>query len=773
MGRIISSLLLFTLTIVQAQTDFSQNWVDFYSYNNVKDFVIVDDSIYALSDNAVFTYAIETEETQKISSVNGLSGAETSAIFFSNSTNRLVIGYDSGLLEIVDKDGQIIVAPDIVNFNQTGLKSINAIFEYGTKLYLATAFAVIEYDIENLEFGDTFFIGSGSSEVFANQITVLNDQIYVATNTGIYAADVNANNLIDASNWTQITTESYQKITVFNNEIYAVSNNILYVLNGNVLTPQLTFTENIVDVKTTTDSMIVSFDSEIMVYNTALVTQGTNTIGGDFSTTINTGTVYDGIVYLGTEDHGILAAAVNNATYNEIHPEGPLSNEVFALDAFNNNLWVVYGGYDGTYTPSQNRQGFSHFNGESWANTPFDGSNPNGDLVAVTIDENADNRVFISSFGDTGNITSPLTGGLVEVENDAIVNFYNHLNSPLEDIASSDPNRVTVRVSGTAFDNEGGLWVTNLISDFRLKKFSTEGTWENYNINSLYVDNVPGMNDLVIDDTNTKWIGTRGNGVFAFNENINRAIALTTETNKGSLPNNRVESVAVDSNNDIWIGTLTGLVVFFNGGSIFNSSVYNAVPIVIEENGVGERLLGEQTILTIAVDGANNKWFGTDGGGALNTNSTGRTTLANFNTSNSPLPSDRILDIVIDDSTGLVYFATDKGIVAYDSNVAPFSDALGEVYAYPNPVLKNHGTVTIDGRNGTSLPENTNVKILDTAGNLVYETNVREGEQLNGGKVVWNKRNLLGNKVASGVYIVLLATEDGAESQTTKIAIIN
>lgn len=162
-----------------------------------------------------------------------------------------------------------------------------------------------------------------------------------------------------------------------------------------------------------------------------------------------------------------------------------------------------------------------------------------------------------------------------------------------------------------------------------------------------------------------------------------------------------------------------------------------------------------------------------DGGGVLNTNPTGRTTLASFNSENSPLPSNTILKIAIDDSTGLVYFATDKGIVAYDSNVEPFGDVLGEVYAYPNPVLKNHSTVTINGRNGTNLPEGTNVKILDVAGNLVYETNVVEGQELQGGKVVWNKRNLAGNKVASGVYIVLLATEDGTESQTTKIAIVN
>ena len=160
-------------------------------------------------------------------------------------------------------------------------------------------------------------------------------------------------------------------------------------------------------------------------------------------------------------------------------------------------------------------------------------------------------------------------------------------------------------------------------------------------------------------------------------------------------------------------------------------------------------------------------------GGLTYTNPNGQTTIATFSKENSPLPSDRITKISVDKEFGKVFFATDKGIVAYNSNVAPFGETLGEVYAYPNPVRKFHNTVTIDGRNDTNLPKGTNVKILDIAGNLVYETNVIEGQELQGGKVIWDKKNLAGNNVASGIYIVLLANEDASETSSTKIAIIN
>ena len=65
------------------------------------------------------------------------------------------------------------------------------------------------------------------------------------------------------------------------------------------------------------------------------------------------------------------------------------------------------------------------------------------------------------------------------------------------------------------------------------------------------------------------------------------------------------------------------------------------------------------------------------------------------------------------------------------------------------------------------------MKILDIAGTLVYETNVIEGQELKGGKVVWDKTNLAGKRVASGIYIVLLASDDATQTTTTKIAIIN
>ena len=770
--------LIFSTSLISAQVDYSDSWEDFFSYNNVKDFIKSENIMYALSDNAIFTYDFTTQEINKLSSVQGLSGETTSAIHYSTQSDRLVIGYKNGLVEVVDSDGSITISADILNFNQTGEKSINDIFEYQGKLYLATSFAIIEYDIDQLEFGDTFFIGNNSTDVKINEIVVFDDFIYAATERGIYTADINNANLIDFNNWNLISSvnNNYTNIIIFNSKIYTTLNKKLYeVTETNEIVLIDDYSSPIVSLKGSSTNLSVVLNSSVSIYSTNfdLVLQNNADINFDYI--LNTAFAENNQLFLATKQFGILSSLISDdIIFQEIHPEGPVSNDVFSVTAKNNQLWVVYGGYTPTMAPIQPKLGYSHYNGESWFSEENDPDNSFPGFVDVTLDPNNENRAFISSFGSTNQINTYQTGGLFVIENDEITNFYNNLNSPLEDIYETNPsiNGVTVRISSSVFDNQGNLWIANIGLSNELKKFSN-GSWTEYDISSVKPNSSFGLSEIITDRNNSIWMGTRGDGVIVFNQNGERIRSLTSLPTKGNLPNLRVISLASDSDNRIWIGTISGLVVFSNASGVFDADVVDAQPVIFEEDGIAKKLLGDQYISAIAVDGANNKWFGTSDGGVTYTNPNGQTTIANFSKENSPLPSDRITKISVDKEFGKVFFATDKGIVAYNSNVAPFGETLGEVYAYPNPVRKFHNTVTIDGRNGTNLPKGTNVKILDIAGNLVYETNVIEGQELQGGKVIWDKKNLAGNNVASGIYIVLLANDDASETSSTKIAIIN
>ena len=771
------ALFFFSLTS-WSQTNFSSNWEDFYSYNNVKDFTKVDSKIYAVTDNAVFIYDITTQKIKKLSSVHGLSGKTTTSIYYSQTFKRLVIGYQTGLIEIVDEDGSITIANDIERLTITGEKDIKNITEYNNKLYLSTPFAVVVYDIENLQFGDTYFIGSNSTPVVINQITVFNNRIYAATQTGIFTADVTDRNLIDFNNWQQPQGDflgNFTSIEIFNNQLFTSKNNGFYkVITPTTLQTIGLFTNEVLSLKASNQYITITTRSIAYVYNTSINQEVIANTTTEFNYLLHTAYAENNTIYLGTQQFGILKRSFTNSIEHiEIHPQGPTSNDIFSITAKNNNLWVVYGGYDGAFTPLQRSLGFSHYNGENWINTPFNSAFPARDLVHVTIDPNKENKVYISSWGQTDSQNLNSTGGILVVENDEITTFLNHTNSGLEDLAPNNPNYHSVRINGTAFDNRGNLWVANAWINKKLKKLSTNGTWSEFDLSTITTDEAFGLTELVIDRTGSIWIGTRRNGVYVYNETGDRKRALITEATKGSLPDPNTRSIVVDRNNRIWIGTKKGLVIFLNTGGIFDADIYDAAPIIIDDDGIPKKLLGDQPVNTIAIDGADNKWFGTDTGGVLATNPSGRETLFNFNKDNSPLPSNRIVKIKVDNSNGKVFFATDKGIVAFNNNVAPFGDALGEVYAYPNPVRKEHSFVTIDGRNGTHLPRGTNVKILDASGRLVHETNVIEGQELKGGKVIWNKTNLAGSKVASGIYIVLLTLPDKSETSMTKIAIIN
>ena len=772
-------LSIFFLSLqIWSQQDFSSNWEDFYAYNNVKDFIKVNSKFYAVTDNAVFIYDESTQEISKLSSVHGLSGETATSIYFSDTYQKLVIGYRTGLLEIVDSDGKITVANDIERLSITGDKEVKHISEFGNKLYLSTPFAIVVFDIENSQFGDTYFIGNNSTEVTINQTAIFDDIIYAATELGIFTANINSQNLIDFNNWQQPQggfLGDFKTVEIFNDQVFTSKNNIFYKINSSITLQIISaLSDNILNLKASEEFIAITTRKSAFIYNTLLNQKLVSNPTPEYDFNLHSSYAENNSIYLGTSEYGILQRSFSDAVeHYEIHPKGPLSNDIFSITAENNNIWVVYGGYDGAFTPLQRQKGFSHYNGENWVNTPYNPVYPARDLVHVTIDPNNPEKVYVSSWGQTSSGQLDATGGMLVIENDEVVTFLNHTNSGLEDLAPNNPDYFSVRINGTAFDSQGNLWVANGWVDKRLKKLSTNGTWSEFDLSSIITSSAFGLTELVIDNSGSVWIGSRRNGVLVYNESGDRKRALITETTKGSLPDPNTSSLAIDRNNRIWIGTKKGLVVYSNTAGIFDDNIYDANPIIIEDDGIPKKLLGDQPVNTIAIDGADNKWFGTDTGGVLATNPSGRETLFNFNKDNSPLPSNKIVKIKVDNSNGKVFFATNKGIVAFNNNVAPFGDSLGEVYAYPNPVKKEHSFVTIDGRNNTHLPRGTNVKILDASGRLVHETNVIEGQELKGGKVIWNKTNLAGKKVATGVYIVLLTLPDRSESSFTKIAVIN
>ncbi|WP_152286154.1 type IX secretion system anionic LPS delivery protein PorZ [Flavicella marina] len=761
-------LIFLFVSGLTAQTDYSRDWKDFFSYNKVVDFVKQDDVIYAITANAAFIYNISTNEVSKFSTVNGLSGNTTSSIHYHQGTKKVVIGYENGLMEIIDEDGNVKKVVDILLSNIATDKNINSIYGSGDNLYLSMGFGIVVYNMEDLEFEDTFFIGANSSDVFVNDIVISGGYIYAASEDGVYIADY-ASNLSNPVNWVKNFSGDFSGLISFDNEVVAVKDRqVSLIKNNNTLELKLTLSSNVLDLYANVANISFVTEKQGFVYDTLY-----NLV---FSTTSSDVTlssvVYEGEnLFLGSNERGVLRSTnIAPNDFIEIHPDGPTSNDLFSISVKDNHIWCVYGGYFPWYQPLQFRSSLDHFNGDHWVEIPFSEHNSE-DLVFVNFDPNDINKVYVSSYGQgRGNPNSTDKGGILILKNDKFFDFWNPVNSGLSNFSPvTDPTYTTTRIHNTVFDENGDLWITNaFVTDGSgaLKRYSSQGNWSGFELEN----NNLNYNDINIDLNNNKWIGSRRNGVFVQGDDEGESINLTS-LNDG-LPTDNVRAVAVGIDNNVWIGTLQGLVLFSDVDRIFSGSFRPAAPVIIDGPDGASELLDNARINDILVDGAGNVWFATESGGVLQTNATGKNTLLGFNTDNSPLPSNKVLSLSMDEKNETIYFGTEKGIVAYKTGVASYGDELSEIYAYPNPVLKQHNQISITGKN-SNIPQGTNIKILDVSGNLVFESNAIETQSTTGGKFVWNKRNLSGRKVASGIYIVLMFNSEGKQTSSTKIAIIN
>jgi ligand-binding sensor domain-containing protein len=364
------------------------------------------------------------------------------------------------------------------------------------------------------------------------------------------------------------------------------------------------------------------------------------------------------------------------------------------------------------------------------------------------------NEIYISSY----------FSGLLKVVNDVPTILYNHTNTGTNGLESlgSDPNYIDIRINGPVYDSNGNLWMTNCLIQKGLKVMKTDGSWASYDLSQVIPVPINESYGVpTIDKNNSKWLTTITSGLVIFNETLNKSMQITDNTS-GNLPSLDVRCVAIDNRNQAWIGTSKGLRIISSVDQFVSQDEIETKPIIILEDGLAQELFYEQFILDIAVDGANRKWVSTADAGVFLVSSNGQETIHHFTKENSSLPSDNVIDIEIDGVTGEVFFATDKGLVSYKGTATKPSDSLDSVYAYPNPVRPEFtGNVKIAG-----LTSKANVKITDVEGNLVHETTS------DGGTIEWDTTAFGKHKVASGVYIILVASQDGLDTTVKKVMII-
>jgi len=740
----------------QAQTQ-NLDWEDLFSYYSIQDVSTGAGKIFAAAENSVFSYRRGTQDLEKISSIQGLSSEKINTIYFSANYNLLFIGYKSGLIDVYNpQDKTVLKVVDIiekVTIPPTN-RRINHFYEYENKLLISTNYGISEFRMNNLEFGDTYLIGDAGEQLTVTQTTVFNNKIYAATQGGgIRFADVNSPNLVDFSIWQNISNDSFRGVVNLSSSLYVINNgNSLQELQGNTFVNRDQFNQEVKDFRVSEENLIVTTSNRIKVYNNQLNTLINISNFGDVPVNLSSATIYQQVIYLGDLSEGLLSTtASNTAAFQYLSPDGPLRNDVFGLSVIPNELWVTYGDYDVFFDPYPlKRAGVSHLINEEWINIPFANLDNTEEIARSAINPTNTSQVYLSSF----------FGGLLEIQENELQNVYDITNSPLQSVINND-----VRVNGIAFDRDGNLWGNVSRVDNGLFKISSGGGFQVFDTSEIAPgsgsDNL-GLTELIIDNSGNIYFGSYIDGVIGYQPSTNTFAKVKGLETAGNLPDNYVKSLALDNNNQLWIGTSRGLRVLFGPSGMFeNPNTSTNEIIILDDDGVAQELLAGSSISAITVDGNNNKWIATEAG-AFYLSSNGQETIYRFTTENSPLPSNSVTDIEVDESTGKVYIGTSNGLVAFRGTATSSAETFEKVRAFPNPVRPGYsGMVTIDG-----LREGANVKITDIEGNLVYEI-ISEG-----GSVQWDSRAFGKHKVASGVYMVLITSDDQLETKVTKIMVI-
>ena len=465
-----------------------------------------------------------------------------------------------------------------------------------------------------------------------------------------------------------------------------------------------------------------------------------------------------------TMDADLLAQA------KRLSPGGPKRNIFIWTDFRNNRLYTTGGYYDPIADNWENPGIVQVLQGDDWDFFEDDFSARTGyaylGTKAVAVDPRNSNHVFVGA-----------RTGLYEFLSGKMVAFYNKDNSILQ--SAMDDGRELgndyVLVNGLAYDREGNLWVlNNQTKKENLIRMSKDGQMTSFSKAELMKDGVglSGLSQMRLDSRNLLWFCNDHwiqPGLFSYDPKNDKLNAYTRFINDdgSNVDITAVHCWAEDLDNNIWIGTTAGPLLL-QRSQMNKQDSYRFVQVKVPRNdgtNLADYLLAGLEITAMAVDGGGRKWFGTKGNGVYLISADNMMQLKHFITTNSNLLSNNIQSISINHATGEVFFATDKGLCSYMSDATKAVDSPDDnsTYAYPNPVKPGYtGPITIVG-----LSLNVDVKIVTTNGVLVAEGTS------NGGTFVWDGKDKNGKRVASGVYMVQSADENGDNGTVCKVAVVN
>ena len=756
------------------------SWKVYFAYRDAGVSVSTGNMVYALYGTNLLRYEPASSEVRDYSRIDGMHGKEVGFIGYSNTQRVLVIVYTNGDIDFLEADDTFSNAPQLRLATDAGLK-VNNLSVCGDWATISTNTGVALLDVKKREFHGFYELGG---EVLA--ATVFDECIFASTSSEILAVGMKEN-LSDRNNWKKLKASQASTFLPFAGRLY-----FTVPSSGEVLHSGLWYftakeegsEQQCVSVNRNKYKSLWADATTAVFCNNARVdiitAQKPDEMTGIEQENAWKGIsrTSDGTFWAGDGMNGLKGLRLQGKKLVEtgdiIGGYGPIRDLCYYMKYEGDRLLIAGGRldpYDLNHWPAT----LMYLEEDKWSFFQEEGiAQKTGalyrDMTCIAQDPDDPNHHFATSGG----------GGLYEYRNLKFSAHYTYDNSPIQSAVPGNKNYV--RMDGLAYDAERNLWMVNNHADKPLMVRKRDGSWKSFDVPELYL--APTLECVLIDSGGRVWVCSRRTtanpdhdaGLLCLDPNgtidktsDDRQRYRTHAVNEDGATINLtygVYTLAEDLDGRIWVGTADGIYVVDNPEDWFSNDFILTQVKVPRNDGTNfaDYLLAGLKIKAIAVDGANRKWIGTIGSGLYLVSADGTEIIHHFTEENSPLLSDIVNSIAVNETTGEVMIGTEMGLCSYQGDATAPAEKLDKdnIRVYPNPVAHEYnGSVTING-----LTENADVKIVSPAGHTVA------GGTAIGGMFTWNCRNIHGERVGSGVYTIMVSTSDAKKGAVAKIVVI-
>lgn len=774
-----SLLLLNSVSFAQLEPVAIGEWKIHMPLNNSLDVAKSGNRFYSIHPNGIYIYDKEFGDTELLSKANGLSSIGLSQIELDPVSGILVVGYLDGNLDLILPGNEIYNMSDIKRSNILGDKTIYNIVMMNGLAYVCTGFGIVVLDASRKEIKDTYIFGDGGTNIKVNSVCSDGSKIYAATEVGLFSALLSNQFLSNYTSWTKdLSLNSAAENGPFDHiayhggalflsrEINGYNNDSAYVFNGNWSYFSPAFSNDVNKIKSIGNKLLFIGNGSVALYDQSM-NQSSYLFTYTFDYIDARDADYDSaedIVYISDKRFGLTrgSSSWNN---EKLSQDSPFSSGCAHVVAQDGVVLIAHDGFAGVNgLNSYSKSLFSGVYNNKWINfnqitEPIMDSDSIFDAVSVCIDPKDKNHWYMGTYSYKG---------IFEVQDGEIINVYDESNSSIGNAGIVGYNSI----AAMDFDSDGNLWAINSKSTEPLIVRKKDGSWSRIDVGATMKNR--NIYDLDAAKSGYIWIaaptGNNIGGLLVYNTNEtiddltdDESYFYSTGSGTGNLPSQDVKCVTEDLDEEIWIGTADGLAVIYDQDAAFSGSNSDAQQILIEQDGNVQILLENEVITDIEIDGANRKWIATEGSGVFLLSQDGQEEILRLTKENSPLLSNIVYDIAIDQYSGDVYFATADGVVSLRYTATGSIDPYLSVFAFPNPVRSDYeGIIAVKG-----LSRDSDFKVTDLTGNLVYH-----GISL-GGQAIWNLKDISGNRVSTGVYLIYCNSESGAKDAIAKLLVVN